>query len=149
MELPSFLRKLLYGDQPPLKMIEITCAADYQNIPTGLFRVFRKHGHESLGLRINDTLCWEVAPWPTYFVDGKSVSWPEYKDKLPCVQLNFPPAPQKGVQRLTNGARLIEVGDPGGNLPGQSADAVEWDDSTSGVSGKEYVRRADIMNGLF
>jgi hypothetical protein len=32
-----------------------------------------------------------------------------------------------GVARLANGDRVAQVGDFGGNLPGESADAVQWD----------------------
>ena len=149
MELPSFLHKLVYGKQPPLRMIEIKCAADWLTVPIGLCQVFRKHGPPELWRRTADGAEQVRQPDGPYLLDGKSVSWKEYLSTLPCVQLNFPPAPQKGVQRLSNGSRVIEVGDSGGNLPGQSADVIAWDDKTSGISGKEYARRADINQGLW
>jgi hypothetical protein len=42
-----------------------------------------------------------------------------------------------------------QIGDWGGNLPGESADAVGWDDQGSGIAGKEHARRADINQGLW
>jgi hypothetical protein len=43
----------------------------------------------------------------------------------------------------------IQLGDWGGNLPGESADATAWDDAGSGIAGKEHARRADINQGLW
>lgn len=40
----------------------------------------------------------------------------------------------------------LQVGDWGGNLPGQSPDVVDWDDP---ATEKEYKRRGDILNGMF
>lgn len=52
--------------------------------------------------------------------------------------------------RLVNEQRQApfhQIGDWGGNLDPESA--VQWDDSGSGISGKEYARRANINNGLW
>jgi hypothetical protein len=56
-----------------------------------------------------------------------------------------------GIRRLTqkfnvtNKPRFITmtVGDPGGNLPGESLDAIGWDGD------KSAEKRADINSGLF
>jgi hypothetical protein len=125
------------NSKPSGLMIQFTCAADIDNLPEGYFRVFIKNGRESLGWRQGNS----------YNFDCR-VPRPVDYDTLPCVQLNLKTY-GGGISQLSDGTRLQQIGDQGGNLPGESPDTVEWDDASSGISGREYARRADINQGLW
>ena len=129
--------------------IEWASAKDTEKIPYGFFRVLWPNGKCTRGLRhAAYGECWET---PDSYLAKLGVVPPtvEVLATCPLVRRAIAAIAAKGETKLPGGSRMQQVGDQGGNLPGESSDAVEWDDASSGISGKEHARRADINNGLW
>ncbi len=81
-----------------LKVISVTSAVDYAELPQGFFRVEAASGRKTLGYNCTSFLCWDVGT--TIVVGGNQrITLEKSPEELPLVKLNFR-SQMPGVQQV-------------------------------------------------